>query len=150
MFAANLSNAKLSIAACLTGVLGFAIAMMGYCQERDIKGPVAVKIQDDKTVVVDAVAPLDMENQVQLRGVGNMFVQIRADNQMLHQNYLQTLLQIDGQIRYPGNPPGRLVTVNQPLPQGKSKKNRNGFVSVYQINNMTITQEVEVVPSKAK
>ena len=145
---ANLSNRKFFFQVFLTGILGLAVTMLGYSQE-SIKGPVEVKIQDDKTVVVEPIVPLDPTDHVQLRGMGNMFLQIRADKQNLHLGYLQTMFQIDGRVLFPGNPPGRIVSMNQPLPQGKGKKARTGFVSQYEIENLTITQEVEVVPSKA-
>ena len=149
MVTTNLSHAKLFFRSCLAGILGLAVTLLGYSQEPDIKSPVEVKIQDDKAVVVEAIVPLDKGPHLTLRPIQNMLVQIQANNQNLHLGYLQCVFHIDGRVVYAGNPPGRMLTVNQPLPQGKGKKERTGFSSSYEIDNITITQEIEVVPSKA-
>ncbi len=149
MLAHTLSSDTFRCRAFLTGLLVLAGAVLGYSQEPAGKAPVEVKIQDDKAVVVEPILPLDSTNYVQLRGIQNMFLQIQADNQNIHLGYIQTLFQVDGRILYPGNPPGRMLSMNQPLPLNKGKKARNGIVSVYEVDNITITQQVEVVPSKA-
>jgi hypothetical protein len=134
--------------AVLAACVALTFTWMGIAQESAPKSPYEVKIQDEKAV--EPISTLDPTNHVQLRVIGNMYLQIQADNQFLHQGYLQTLFQMDGQITFPGNFPSRMISTNRPLPRSKGKKDRSGFVSVCQIGNVTITQEVEVVPSKAK
>src|SRR5207249_8419337 len=77
MMAHNLSSATFVFRACLTSVMVLAITLLVHSQEPAIKAPVEVKIQDDKAVVVEAVQPLDPVSHVQLRGLGNMYLQVR-------------------------------------------------------------------------
>jgi hypothetical protein len=135
--------------------VALALSLVGFSQEpapkeTGPKGPVEVKIQDEKPVVAEAMAAVDPQQHVQLFGQGNMFIQLRVNNQNLHIGVIQTNFHVDGMVLFPGNPPGRLLNQNQPLPKGKSKRARQGFSSVYEIGKLTITQEVEVVPTRAK
>lgn len=114
------------------------------------KPAVEVTIQDDKQIVVEPIMPLDPQQYVQLNPQGNMFINVQVNNQNLHLGFIQTMLHVDGMVIFPGNPPGRMAIQNQPLPAGKGKKARTGFVSAYEIGKLTITQEVEVVPTKSK
>jgi hypothetical protein len=110
--------------------------------------PVQVSIQDDKAVTAEPLLPIDPVQYIQVTGQGNMQLVMRVNNQMLHLGSIQTVFQIDGRVYFPGAPPGRLLAQNQPLPSASGKK-RNGFMSAYQLGKLTITQEVEVVPTKA-
>jgi hypothetical protein len=134
----------------LTGTAALAVAVAGGSQEPAGPAPVKVKIQDEKPVIIESSAPVDPVQHVQVNGQGNMFIQVRVDNQTLHLGVIQTTFHIDGQIMFPGNPPGRIVVQNQPLAKSKSGKDRKGFRSVYEIGKLTISQEVEPVATKAK
>src|ERR1043166_8025409 len=112
--------------------------------------PVTVKIEDDKSVAVEATMPVDPAQHAQLITQQNMLLMVRVNNQLYHQGYLQTVFNIDGQIVYAGNPPGRMTIFNQPLPKTKDGKDRTGTHSIYEYNNIKIIQEVEVVATKAK
>src|SRR6202035_983368 len=113
----------------------------GFSQESVAKPPVDVKIQDEKPVAAEVVTAIDPAQHVQLMSQVNMLVMVRVDNQNLHQGYLQTVFQIDGQIMQAGTPPG------QPLPNTKDGKARTGTRSVYNLGKLSITKEVEVVPT---
>lgn len=142
--------------AWLTGFLTLAIAVCGFSQGPvalgggGSKGPVDVKIQDDKSAAIEPVLALDPQQYAQVNSQGNMYLNIRVNNQNLHLGVIQTTFQVDGMVLYPGNPPGRMVVQNQPLPMGKGKKARTGFTSTYEIGKIAISQEVEVVPTKAR
>ena len=133
---------------CLVAI--FSVTTAGLSQGPAPTSPVTVTIQDEKPVVVESNQGIDPRQRVQLNAQGNMMINLRVDNQTMHLGFIQTMFHIDGQVMFPGNPPGQLVIQNQPLPKTKSGKQRTGFVSAYKIHNMLITQVVEVVPTKAK
>jgi hypothetical protein len=129
----------------LAGLFGLA----AFAQEPTSKSPVRVTIKDEKpseqlVVASGHTGPIDPAQHLQLQTQGNMFINVRVDNQTMHLGVIQTTFHIDGQITFPGNVPSR------PLPKTKDGKARNGAMSVFELNKLTITQEVEVVPTKAR
>jgi hypothetical protein len=153
MFAHPFSTpAALRVTALAIGVFAACVVLVGSAQEPKGTQPVQVKIKDEKPVIVDveSSAPIDPTQHVQLVNQGNMMVAVRVDNQTLHLGAIQTLFKVDNQIMYPGNPPGRMTVQNQPLGKGKGNKLRIGSRSVYEVGKLTITQEVEVIPTRAK
>lgn len=135
----------------LSGVVILTCVAWAGAQVPAAKPKIDVKIEDEKAVATpDAVVEVDPQQYARIQGVGNMFVNVNVNNQNLHLGYIQTMFHIDGQVVFPGNPPGRMTAQNQPLPLGKGKKQRAGFLSIYEVGKMTITQEMEVVPTKAK
>lgn len=134
----------------LTLVAMLAFTLGGFSQEPTPKPPVQVKIQDETPVAADVIMPIDPQQHVQLNNQGNMLVNIKVDNQNMHLGYIQTVFQIDGQVMYAGNPPGRMTVFNQPLPNTKDGKPRTGTMSAYEVGKLTITQEVEVVATRSK
>ncbi len=131
-------------------LVAFSLTAAGLSQGPAPAPLVKVTIQDEKPLIVESNQGIDMRQRLQLNGQGNMMFSIRVDNQTMHLGVIQTMFHIDGQVVFPGNPPGRMVVQSQPLPKTKGGKERTGFKSVYEINSMTIAQEVEVVPTKAK
>src|SRR5207302_2639454 len=61
----------------------------------------------------------------------------------------QIMIQVDGQITILGQPPGKWESLNVPLGKGPGGRKREGVKSVWVINNVHITQIVEIIPSKA-
>jgi hypothetical protein len=144
-------HARRAYASTLALILALIAAGAATAQEEPtIKPPVQVTIRDEKPVNTEVVMPIDPAQHVQLQMAGNMLVMVRVDNMNLHLGYLQTVFQIDGNIVYPGNPPGRMTAFNQPLPKTKDGKARVGGVSIYETGKLKITQEIEVVPTKSK
>src|SRR5205085_8614310 len=127
-----------------------SVTVSGWSQEPAKLPPVQVQVQDEKPVIVEATMPVDPSQHVQLGLQGNMMVNVRVDNQTMHLGFIQTLFHYDGQVLFPGNPPGRMLTQNQALPKGRDGKLRTGSMSVCEIGKLTITQEIEVVPTKSK
>src|SRR5439155_13861953 len=111
--------------------------------------PVKVTIQDEKPIVVETVVPVEPQQHAVVNGQQNFMVSLRVDNKTMHLGTIQTVLKIDGQLHQPGNFPGRTLVQNQALPREPGKKNRIGFMSVYEQNKVQITQTVEVIPTKA-
>ncbi len=144
-------HAYLLLPAIATSLAALAIAVAGVAQEPAARPPVEVKIQDERPIIVDIEqsAPIDPQQHVQLFNQPNMMVVLRVDNQMLHLGAIQTLFKIDDQIIYPGNP-GTRLTANQMLGKGKFGKPRVGTRSICEVGKLKITQEVEVVATKAK
>jgi hypothetical protein len=131
-----------ALAACLT------LGTSGRSQEKAPLPPVQVKIHDDKAVVVEPTLQIDPNVRVQYNMQGNMMLNLRVDQKMLHLGFIQTMFSIDGNFVYPGNPPGRMVVANAPLGKTPGGRARQGVKSVYEYNNLTITQIIEVVPTK--
>lgn len=134
------------LSSCL--VLAFTSAMLS--QPPAIRGPFEVKIEDDQAVIVEPLAPVDPQPHAQINSQGNMYINVRLNNQQLHTGVIQTLLNIDDMVLFPGAAPGMLIAQNQPLPMGKVKKARHGFFTTYRLGNVTIKQEVEIVPTRGK
>jgi hypothetical protein len=130
-------------------VAGLGITLPTVAQEKT-QGPVKVTIKDEKPIIVEeAVVAVDPTIHAQVFGQGNMMLNIRVDNKMMHLGSIQTVLKVDNQILQIGQFPGRMLVQNQPLPQKPGKRQRVGFQSVYEIHKIQVTQTVEVVPTKA-
>jgi len=125
-------------------LLGMAV---GFADE-PIKSPVRVTIKDDKAVVAGPSLPIDPAQHVQLQPANNMMFGMTVDGKQMMLGFMQSMFQVDGQAVFPGNFPGRVVVQNQPLPRKAGAKERRGFMSVYEVHNMTITHTLEVVPTK--
>lgn len=132
-------------------LLALCFALTGPSQEpgKVLSSPVLVKIQDEKPVIVEQVLPVAGVPIVQYQTQPNMMVNVRVNNQTLHLGFIQTMFHVDGQVVYPGNPPGRMVLQNTPLPQ-KGGKPKPGFMSIYEVNNVRITQTIQPVPTKPR
>lgn len=136
---------RTGLAVCVA--LGTSLVTAG---QGPVKPRIDVKIEDDKAVANEPVTEIDPQQHARITSVGNMFLNVNVNNQNLHLGYIQTMFHIDGQVIFPGNPPGRMTVQNQPLPAGKGKRSRVGFMSTYEHGKLTITQEMEVVPTRAK
>ncbi len=135
------------------GVLGFSQEPAGRAPTQrsaiaPAKRPVQVKIQDDKPVIALPVLAVDPVPRVQYNVQQNMMVNVQVDRKTMHLGYIQTLFHVDGQVIYPGNPPGRMVLQNAPLPKKPGGRERPGVMSVYEINNVQITQTIEPVATR--
>ena len=126
--------------------VSLALAAVALAQE---PGPlrVTVKIQEEKTVVVEAEAPVENVETIRLQFQGNFFIQVMTtQNQTLHLSHFPTF-KIDGQAIMPGNG-GQFITMNGPLPKSASGKVRKGYMNVWQMGDLRITQTVELTPTK--
>jgi hypothetical protein len=113
-----------------------------------VKSPVRVTIKDEKAVLTGPSLPIDPAQHLQLNPANNMMYSITVDGKQMMLGFMQTMFHIDGQVVFPGNFPGRMVVQNQPLPRKPGGKQRRGVMSVYEVKNMSITQTIEVVPTK--
>src|SRR5262249_21369949 len=116
--------------------------------------PVRVTIQDEKPVLVEApVLPVDPQprlafgfNQrdmsfgMTVEGKRIMYSQDGSTN--------NTMVRIDGQDMYYGQPPGNWDPRQGPLPKVAGRA-RHGARSSWVFNKLRITQILEVVPSKS-
>lgn len=127
----------------------FGLAIASFSQEPAAKPRVKVTIQDEKPTVVETVVPVEPQQHAVVTGQPNFMVTLRVDGKTMHLGVIQTVLKFDGQLHQQGNFPGRMLVQNQPLPRGENKKNRIGFMSVYEQNKVQISQTVEVIPTKA-
>jgi hypothetical protein len=110
-----------------------------------------VKITDDKTVVVDIEnsGAIDPTKRINFAGQGNNFyMQVNTiRGETLHLSHFPTFM-INNQTMQGGNG-GRFEVVNAPLPKSAGGKDRVGTMSVWVINNLRITQSMELHASKA-
>lgn len=137
----------------LGALLVVGLALIPAHAQEPAKPKYTIKIADDKEVVVNledsgAVDPTQRIN-FGGQGFGNGFyMNIRTiNNQTLHLSHFPTFL-INGQTIMAPNAGVALKT--SPLPKGPGGKQRVGYMSTQTINNLRITQALELHPSKAK
>ncbi|MCI0366586.1 MAG: hypothetical protein L0219_22205 [Phycisphaerales bacterium] len=131
----------------IVSLLGVAVLFLAYTtvQPQEAAGPVTVKIHEPKTEITEVILPVDPNPRIQINGVTQMNFGLMVDNTKwlcCGQGAIRTNFKIDGQVVYPNNNP------QQALPPGPFNKKRIGHQVVFQLNNVNITQTVEVVPSK--
>lgn len=128
--------------------LVLALGDSSVAQEPTIRGPYEIKFEDDQPAASEPAAAVDPEPHAQVGNQGNMYLNIRVDNQPLHLGIIQTLFNIDGSVLLPGSPPGMLT--NELLKASKGKKIGVGTATVYHLGKLAIRQEVLIVPTRAK
>ncbi len=140
-----------------TKQLGVSVAMILFAltsapAQEPARPKFNVKFADDKEVVVNledsgAVDPVKRIN-FQSQGQGFYINITTMQNQMLHLSHFPSFM-IDGQVMMGGNG-GRFEAVNQPIKKIAGGKERVGFQSVWVMNDLRITQTLELHPSKSK
>jgi hypothetical protein len=109
---------------------------------------VKVTIQDEKPVVVEAALPIDPTPRVRYSASG-LSAQIRTEqNQNLHLSHFP-MLNIDGRAMQPGQMGGRFEKNNAFLPNTPGGRKRQGFQTVFVIDDLRITLTAELAPTKA-
>ncbi len=120
--------------------------------QESTKPKFSVKIHDEKTVVVNTemedTGPIDSQQRInfQAQGGGLGVTVNTLQNQLLHLSHFPSFM-ING--RFYQQAVGGRVT-NAPLPKSPSGKNRVGSMSVWLVDDLSITQIAELHPSKAK
>ncbi len=115
------------------------------------KSKFAVKIQDEKTLVVDMEhsGAIDPMQRINFQPQGSFYASITTMNkQMLHLSHFPQF-QINGRTVQPGFG-GRFEAMNAQLPNGPGNKKRTGYMNVWLSDGLRITQSVELHPSRAK
>jgi hypothetical protein len=137
--------------AYMIAVVAFiGLASMPALAQETSKPKFSVKIRDEKTVVVDmeGSGAIDPEKRINFNAQGNFAASITTlQNQQLHLSHMP-MFQINGRTLQAGQG-GRFDPV-QRLPKNKNGKERDGFVTTWVIDNIHITQTMELYPSKAK
>ena len=137
---------------CRLGLTALIIAS-GYTQAQDSAKPkFTIKITDDKTVTVDLEdsGAVDPTRRINFSSQGQgFFIQVNTiRNETLHLSHFPSFM-ING--RFHQQPQGgRFENVNQPLKAAAGGKQRFGFSSVWVIEDLRITQTLELHPSKSK
>lgn len=110
-----------------------------------------VKIQDEKTIVVDMEdsGAIDPTQRINFNSQGNFYMNINTlQGQTLHLSHFPSFM-INGKLMQQGNG-GRFESVNQPLPKGPGGRMRKGSMTVWSVDNVRVTQTMELHPSKSK
>src|SRR5262245_24417858 len=103
---------------------------------------VKVTIQDEKPVVVEAALPVDPTPRVRYSASG-LSAQIRTEqNQSLHLSHFP-MLNIDGRAMQPGQMGGQFLKNNAFLPNTPGGRKRQGFQTVFVIDDLRITLTAE-------
>jgi hypothetical protein len=126
------------IACC--GVLGVGVALVA--QDR----AVSVKIHPERVEAAQAVLPVEPNPRIQIQYVGMMGFGLMVDNRhhlCCGAGAIRTNFKIDERIVYPN------VQGKQPLPPGPFNKKRHGQQTAWAVDNLQITQVLEIVPSKS-
>ncbi len=128
----------------LVGVATFVV--FAYPDEQP-RSTVKVTIQDEKPVVVEAALPVDPTPRVRYTALG-LGAQIRTEqNQQLHLSHFP-LLNIDGRVMQPGQMGGKFEKNNAFLPKTAGGRVRQGFQSVFVIDELRITMTAELAATK--
>ncbi len=133
-----------------TTLVLFAVSP-GRTQE-PAKPKFSVKVQDEKAVVVDMEdsGAIDPTKRINFGSQGNFFCNVATiDNQRLHLSHFPSFM-INGRFIQQGGQGGRFEVVNAPLPKGPGGKARTGSQTVWVIDNLRVTQTMELHPSKSK
>ena len=132
-------------------VLAAMVATPVQTQE-PAKSKYNVKIVDEKAVVVDMEdsGAIDPAKRINFGSQGNFFINITTmQNQILHLSHFPSFM-INGQFLPQGGQGGRFESMNAPLPKGAGGKARVGSQTVWILNDLRVTQTLELHPSKAK
>jgi hypothetical protein len=111
----------------------------------------SVKIQDDKTVVVntDDSGQIDPVQRINFNSQQNQgfFANITTmKGEPLHLSHFPQFM-INGRVMQ-GGQGGRFETVNAKLPKTANGKQRTGHYTVWLVDNLRITQTMELYPTK--
>jgi hypothetical protein len=133
-------NTRLATVAAVFGLFTLGMA-------KEPRPKVLVKISDEKPTVIEPVLPIDPTLRIRYQAQGNLGVQILDTmGRNLHLSHY-ALIQVDGQFVFPGNG-GQFEVNNGPLPKTPGGKARQGFMSIWKINDLRITMTAEVVPTR--
>lgn len=133
-------------ASAMLGVLVCGLSLGGEAA----KAPFKVTVQDEKAVVVAAAeGPVDPTVRIKYQPSGNMYMSIQNEaGQTMHLSHFPTLL-IDGQPGLIGQGQGQMQVTNGKLPKTPSGKERNGYMNVCVLNEIKVTQSLEVIATKS-
>ena len=132
---------------CLAVILGSSTGHTG----EPTKPKYRIKIQDDKTVVVNMEDSglVDPKPGIRYTMQGNFFAQITTiQGQILHLSHFPQFM-INGRV-VQGGQGGRFEKVNMPLPKSAKGKQRTGHSTVWLTDNLRITQTMELYPTKPR
>jgi hypothetical protein len=114
--------------------------------------PVRVHIEEEKLQVADPTAPVDPQQHIFYQYGQNMNFGFVVDGNRItfspNGSTHNTMVRIDGQEVFFGNPPGRWDSQQVKLGPGPFGKKRIGTRSTWVVNNIAFSQILEVVPSK--
>jgi hypothetical protein len=123
-----------------------ALAELVGAMQEPAKPPVTVKFHEPKTdMAAEASAPIDPTVRVQIQNTGGMAFGLNADGIRLTfgSGSIRTMFKIDKQTIFPNAPPPMPLLAK--TPQGKV---RHGFTSGYSHGKLSITHEIEAVPTR--
>ncbi len=116
-------------------------------------GPFKVTVTDGKVVSGEAILPVDPIPRVAIGQSGGFYFGLTVHGNRIScspQGSIWSALRVDGQIFQMGfGQPMPAGGAQNKLPPGASGKVRHGFQAHAQFGKVTVTQSVEVVPSKA-
>jgi hypothetical protein len=105
--------------------------------------PVAVKFHEPKTDLVEAVAPLDSTQRVNIQIGGGMMWGLNADGiRLTFSTSVRPMFKIDNQQIFP------TAGMYSPLAKTPQGKARYGFSTAFTQGKVAITNEVEATPTK--
>lgn len=136
-------------ALALTVVLGLGLAVGSGGETA--KSPYKIQVKDEKAVVVDAAAdgPIDPTPRLRFQQTGNMFMTIQGEQGETIQLSHFPSLNLDGRIIQIGQGEGR-IEMKAKLPKLANGKERVGYMCVCVVDDIRITQSLELVATKAE
>jgi hypothetical protein len=119
------------------------LAFIGVAALAQTPPPQVKILESEKIQASDVYVPVDPLQRVEYRYVGNFAYGLYVDGVILccGDGAIRPMIRIDGQNFYP-------QAAAQPLPASKNGKPRAGMQCSFTANNVTVTQIMEVIPSK--
>src|SRR6516164_8735430 len=137
-------------ASIFVAILFILASLQAHTQE-PAKPKYAVKIHDEKTIVadIDDSGAVDPTRRINFQPQGNFFANIRTlKGETLHLSHFPQFM-INGRVLQPGQG-GRFEVMNAALKSAPGARKRNGFMTVWTLNDLRITQTMELHPAKSK
>ena len=136
---------------CVAAAILLGLASLPGSSQEPAKPKYAVKITDEKTVVVNMEdsGAIDPTRRINFSSQGNFFCNVNTiRGETLHLSHFPNFM-INGRFMQQALG-GRFEVVNARLEKGKGNKVRDGFMTVWLQDTLRITQTMELHPSKPK
>jgi hypothetical protein len=129
-----------------------ALVAAGPAGAQESARPVRVTVESEKLQVAEPVLPVDPQQHIFFQYGQNLNFGFVVDGNRItfspNGATNNILARIDGRDFFFGGPPGRVIAQGAPLGAGPFGKRRLGSKSTWVMDNIYITQILEVIPSK--
>ncbi len=139
-------------AVCWANLVPACLLAISLAHADDVARPaVLVKIRDEQAKSGkggEFSGPVDPVQRIRFQPQQQLNIQVMGEQgQTLHLSHFPGF-NVDGQFINPMMGQGRFETLNAKLPKAANGKDRIGFLTVYVIGDLRLTQTIELVPTR--